>query len=76
MTARFMKTGIRLLLPLAAACLLASCTSMDDRGAAAPSGEVRTVNDAEYIAVVEHMAARRGVQVHWVNPPKVRSADD
>lgn len=76
MTARFIKARIRLLLPLTAAGLLASCASMDDRMAAGPSGEVRTVNDAEYIAVVENMAARRGVKVQWVNPPKVQTGGD
>lgn len=72
-----MTARTRLLLPLAATCLLASCASMDDRMAVAPSsGEVHMVNDAEYIAIVENMAARRGVKVEWVNPPKVRTGDD
>ena len=72
-----MKARTRLLLPLAAITLLAGCASMDDRTAISPrDGEVHMVNDAEYIAVVENMAARRGVKVEWVNPPKVRTGDD
>ena len=77
MTARLLKAGSCLLLPLAAACLLASCASTDHRVAVAPSSSTRhMVNDAEYIAVVENLAARRGVKVEWVNPPKVRVTDD
>lgn len=76
-----MKARTRLLLPLAAASLLASCASMDDRMAAAPGYvtpgyDARMVNDAEYIAVVESLAAHRGVKVTWINPPKVRAEDD
>ena len=72
-----MKPRTCLLLPIAATCLLASCASMDDRMAAATgSGEVHMVNNAEYIAAVENMAARRGVKVEWVNPPKVRTSDE
>ena len=56
--------------------LLASCASMDDRSTLAPGNQGTMVNDAEYIAVVETLAARRGVQVEWVNPPKVKSSDD
>lgn len=72
-----MNARTRLLLPLAATCLVASCASMDDRMASAPaSGELHMVNDAEYISAVENMAARRGVRVTWVHPPKVRNEDD
>ena len=72
-----MKARTRLLLPLAAITLLAGCASMDDRTAISPrDGEVHMDNDAEYNAVVENMAARRGVKVEWVNPPKVRTGDD
>ena len=70
------KACARLLLPLAAASLLAACASMDDRAAATTSSDVHMVSDAEYIAVVENMAAQRGVKVEWVNPPKVRTTDD
>ena len=76
-----MKARTRLLLPLAAASLLASCASMDDRMAAAPGYvtpgyEAQMVNDAEYIRIVENLASHRGVKVTWVNPPKVRSEQD
>lgn len=75
-----MKARTRLLLPLAAASLLASCASTDDRMGAAPGyvtpgSDAHMVNDAEYMRTVENMAAHRGVKVTWVNPPKVRTGD-
>lgn len=69
-----MKAITRLLLIAPAVALLASCASMDDRSSLAP--DARMVNDAEYIAAVENLAATRGVRVKWVNPPKVRAGDD
>ena len=70
-----MKVTTRLLIPAAAAALLAACATTDDRALAGSQG-TRLVNDAEYIAVVEHMAKHRGVRVQWVNPPKVEVEDD
>lgn len=61
---------------IASAVLLTSCTTMDDRGRLAPGYEGKMVDDAEYIAAVESMAASQGVHVKWVNPPKVKAADD
>ena len=71
-----MRSRTRVFLIASAATLLASCASMDDRSTLAPGNQGTMVNDAEYIAVVETLAARRGVQVEWVNPPKVKSSDD
>ncbi|HET8819175.1 MAG TPA: hypothetical protein VFM73_06490 [Xanthomonadaceae bacterium] len=76
-----MKARTRLLLPLAAASLLAACATTDDRymaaaGHSAPGQDAHMVNDAEYISMVEAMAAHRGVKVTWVNPPKVRAGDN
>jgi hypothetical protein len=52
---------------------LAACAGTQHRAtAAAPVEHVRTgtyQGDPEYVAAVEHVARRRGVQVHWVNPP-------
>lgn len=74
-----MKTRTRQFLTvslIASAALLTSCTTMDDRSTLAPGYDGQMINDAEYIAVVETLAARRGVRVQWVNPPKVRVSDD
>ena len=71
-----MRSRTRLFLIASAATLLASCASTDDRSTLAPGNQGTMVNDAEYIAGVENMAARRGVKVEWVNPPKVRTGDD
>jgi hypothetical protein len=32
----------------------------------------RVVTDTEYVMVVEDIARRRGVSVHWLNPPMKR----
>lgn len=67
-----MKVRTRLLLPLSAAVLLASCATTDDRGRMTAGYDARMVTDGQYVAQVEELAARRGVKVQWVNPPKVR----
>ena len=66
-----MNARTRLLLPALAAALLAGCATTDDRGMLSPGYDAQMVNDAQYIAVVENLAKRRGVRVHWINPPKV-----
>ncbi len=35
----------------------------------------RSVVDTRYVAQVEHVARRRGVEVKWVNPPRKRPAE-
>ena len=45
---------------------------MQDKSAMYPN---QIVDDAAYIAQVEHMARSRGVSVHWVNPPQKRLKD-
>ena len=73
-----MQTRNRLFIAASATALLASCaTTADDRYATIKPGyDARMVNDARYIAAVESIAATRGVEVKWVNPPKVRDGDD
>ena len=56
---------------------LSACASQSDmRQAAAPPANTATSdgfrNDAAYMFQVEHIARRRGVGVHWVNPPLKR----
>lgn len=58
---------------------LAACASNADRTAyvaptavGQPAAAARPVpirNDAAYMARVEQLALRRGIDLHWVNPP-------
>ena len=61
---------ILVLLTLTAA--LAGCAG----GGSAAGQQVRVVHDydpdMEYIARVEAVARRRGVDVQWVNPPRIK----
>ena len=58
-----------LLLALAATLLLSACAS---GGASLTKSGHSARSDLAYIARVEQVARRRGVQVHWVNPPRER----
>jgi hypothetical protein len=49
--------------------MLGGCSSMQDKSAMAKPHDV---DDASYVAAVEHAARARGVTVHWVNPPQKR----
>ncbi len=74
-----MKTRTRTLLAtslLVSTALVTACASLDDRSTLTPGYEGKMVNDAAYIAAVESMAAARGVDVKWINPPKVKASDD
>ena len=71
-----MKSRTRLLLSATATLLLAACATTDQYAAVRPGYDAKMVNDAAYIAAVESIAAGRGVDVKWVNPPKVRVEDD
>lgn len=64
-----------LLIPVAAAAaavLLASCATTDRNMTLQPAYDGKMVNDVKYMAAVETIAAGRGVDVQWINPPKVR----
>lgn len=71
-----MKTRQRLVVAFLPTLLLAACATMDDRYAVAPESHARMVNDADYIAAVEALAANRGVRVMWIHPPKVERPED
>jgi len=68
-----MKLHMRLFLAVAATALLASCATTDDNRVTARS--MHAVTDARYVAAVEQLAASRGVEVVWVNPPESRVDD-
>src|SRR5690606_21495384 len=70
-----MKRNISAVLVAASALLLAACASGGGTTRAAPQaylGSEKVVENAEYVAMVERVARRRGVNVHWFNPPTVR----
>ena len=48
---------------------MAGCTSMQPRAEAAPQAQALTAEEL-YIARVEQIARRRGIDITWVNPPK------
>ena len=51
------------------AVVLAGCASQDQM---ARSTVPHDVDDAAYVAAVEHIARERGIDVRWVNPPQKR----
>lgn len=69
-----MNVRTRLFLAAASTALLASCATMDD--GYATSRSMTQVADAEYMAAVEQLATRNGVEVVWVNPPEVKVDDN
>ena len=59
--------------------LLAACASSGSMVSSPPAAQPRhapgqVVQDAEYVAIVERIARRRGVDVRWINPPVKRVA--
>jgi hypothetical protein len=66
------KTFHRASILVLAITALAGCAGMQDKSAMNPN---QIVDDAAYIAQVEHVARSRGVSVRWVNPPQKRVKD-
>ena len=50
-------------------CAMAGCASTEPRGEAAPQARTLTTEEL-YIARVEQIARRRGIEVVWVHLPK------
>ena len=72
-----MKRVLRTALIATSPVLLAACASsggMASAPMASPSYQVgeQVVMDVQYVGAVEQTARRRGVSVHWVNPPQKR----
>jgi outer membrane biogenesis lipoprotein LolB len=72
-----MKSILQAALIASAAALLSACATGDGMSRAEPQTSYRQahdqlVNNDEYMALVEQVALRRGVQVHWVNQPTRR----
>ena len=72
-----MKITIRLTTLAAATCLLAACASSREQASYAAPQRVEApgsiVTDSEYVAAVERVARRRGIDVQWVNVPTKRT---
>jgi hypothetical protein len=64
-----MKVAIAIALFTLSLVGLGGCSSMESKSTVARSVEV---DDGDYVARVENLALRRGVSVHWVNPPTKR----
>lgn len=65
------------LLGLAIASLGACATTPETAYTPAAKGSQATIdNDYEYMAAVEQIARRRGIEVQWVNPPVKRVKPD
>lgn len=71
-------SALRTVVIFAAALTLTACATTDDRGAVrvAPqrSGTIDTHH--EYVARVEAIARRRGIDVQWINMPVKRTKLD
>lgn len=64
-----MKAMSRIALISVAAAGLAACASMDDGRASLSPDSGKIGPDKAYMTRVEEIAARRGIEVMWVNPP-------
>lgn len=58
---------VRTILPCAAAALLLTLTAC----ATGPAPRSPTVVDKDYVGQVEAHAKQAGVDVYWINPPRV-----
>jgi hypothetical protein len=67
-----MKTMLKMVALSLVATGLAACASTDDRSARATPQMAPIDVDQAYIARVEEIARRRGLEVQWVNPPTTR----
>ncbi|WP_394695258.1 hypothetical protein [Pseudoxanthomonas japonensis] len=66
-----MNAMLRLAVVVSTCGLLAACASSGGT-ASAPPPEQRTMTaEQQYIAYVERIAKRRGIQLTWVNPPRI-----
>lgn len=59
-------SAFRALVVITATITLTACATTDDRGTVIDA-------DSEYVAHVESIALRRGVDVQWINVPTKRT---
>lgn len=71
-----MNRSLRIALPVLSVLLLPACAGTQQTArstpAAQPQNQTVITTDSEYVAYVERVARRRGIQVNWVNPPLKR----
>lgn len=68
-----MKPSVRLAVMSAAVLGLAACATTEEATSYVPAHKVQSTrlqSDAAYMARVEAIARRRGIDLTWVNPPK------
>lgn len=71
-----MRTSHQAALIAASAVLLTACASSGGMASSQPASSYhppeKVTRDERYVAMVERVARRRGVKVHWINPPTRR----
>ena len=66
-----MNAMIRLAVAVSTCGLLAACASSGGTASAPPPQQRQLTAEQQYIAYVERIARRRGIQLTWVNPPRI-----
>ncbi|MEL1265202.1 hypothetical protein [Pseudoxanthomonas putridarboris] len=70
-----MKTLLRLAVATFALALLAGCASTHELTSTQPATQQPLTEQQLYMAHVENVAKRRGIQVTWVNAPRFPKDD-
>ncbi|UNK49320.1 hypothetical protein MNR01_16600 [Lysobacter sp. S4-A87] len=70
-----MNASLRMVV-LVSVCGLAACAGMESKSTYVPEQKKPSImdNDEAYIAYVERVARRRGIEVVWVNSPRKSEA--
>lgn len=66
-----MNAMIRFAVVVSSCAVLAACASTHGATSAAPPEQRPLTAEQQYIAYVERIAKRRGIQLTWVNPPRI-----
>ncbi len=66
-----MNVMMRLAVAVSTCGLLAACASTGGAASAPPLQQRTLTAEQQYIAYVERIAKRRGIQLTWVNPPRI-----
>jgi hypothetical protein len=73
-----MNAKLRVLVLSLSAVGLAACASVQEKSTYVPVQKAPTIMDVDeaYVAYVERVARRRGIEVVWVNLPRARVGAD
>ena len=66
-----MNAVIRTAFAVSTCALLAACATARDSASSSPPEQRPLTAEQQYIAYVERIAKRRGIQLTWVNPPRI-----